>query len=69
MPAASRSLLHAFITLQRKIDETTFSGANRPRHLDPDAPSEFPVPEYGAKDLVPTSNPKIWTAPVLVREA
>jgi NADH-quinone oxidoreductase subunit B len=67
-PPRPEALLHAFITLQQKIDRQTMRGPGRPRHLDPDAPSEFPVPEFGEHDLVPTRNPALWEPPVLVRE-
>src|SRR2546425_8004613 len=43
-PPRPEALLHAFMTLQRKIDEQSLTGASRPRHLRADAPSEFPVP-------------------------
>src|SRR6186997_1431990 len=58
-PPRPEALLHAFITLQQKIDGQTMRGPARPRHLDPDAPSEFPVPEFGEHDLVPTRNPAL----------
>jgi NADH-quinone oxidoreductase subunit B len=48
------------MTLQRKIDEQALTGADRPRHLDADAPSEFVVPQYGAHDLEPPNNPGVW---------
>jgi len=35
--------------------------------LDPDAPSEFPIPRYGAHDLEPPSNPDVWQPPALAR--
>ena len=52
--------MDAFITLQKKIDAQSLTGADRPRHLNADAPSEFPVPEYGAHDLEPAKNVKLW---------
>ena len=55
------------MTLQRKIDEQALTGAQRPRHLVAEAPSEFPVPEFGAHDLVPPANPGVWQPPVVVR--
>jgi NADH-quinone oxidoreductase subunit B len=51
------------MTLQRQIDEQKLTGQNRPRHLVADAPSEFPVPEFGEHDLVPPSNPQVWQPP------
>ncbi len=66
-PPRPEALLHAFMTLQRKIDEQALTGEGRPRHLVPDAPSEFGVPQYGGHDLEPPSNPAVWQPPVLAR--
>jgi NADH-quinone oxidoreductase subunit B len=66
-PPRPEALLHAFMTLQQKIDEQKLTGENRPRHLRADAPSEFPVPEFGEHDLVPPNNPEVWHAPKLIR--
>ena len=54
-------------TAGAKIDEQALTGEQRPRHLVAEAPSEFPVPEYGAHDLEPPNNPAIWQPPALVR--
>ena len=62
-PPRPEALIHAFMTLQRQIDEQKLTGQNRPRHLVADAPGEFPVPEFGEHDLVPPSNPKVWQPP------
>jgi NADH-quinone oxidoreductase subunit B len=51
--------------LQRKIDAQQLTGADRPRHLNADEPSEFPVPQFGAHDLEPTNNPALWKAPLV----
>jgi NADH-quinone oxidoreductase subunit B len=59
-PPRPEALIDAFITLQKKIDAQSLTGADRPRHLNEDAPSEFTVPEYGAHDLVPPKNIKLW---------
>jgi NADH-quinone oxidoreductase subunit B len=59
-PPRPEALMDAFITLQKKIDAQFLTGADRPRHLNADAPSEFTVPEYGAHDLVPPKNVKLW---------
>ena len=59
-PPRPEALMDAFITLQKKIDVQHLTGADRPRHLDADAPSEFVVPEYGAHDLEPPKNVKLW---------
>jgi NADH-quinone oxidoreductase subunit B len=67
-PPRPEALLHAFMTLQQKIDDQKLTGENRPRHLRADAPSEFPVPKFGEHDLVPPNNPEVWHAPRLVRK-
>ena len=59
-PPRPEALIDAFMTLQRKIDEQTLTGAGRPRHLDASAPSEFTVPRFGAHDLEPPNNPVVW---------
>ena len=59
-PPRPEALLQAFITLQKKIDGERLTGADRPRFLDADAPGEFPVPEFGEHDLLPTSNAGVW---------
>jgi NADH-quinone oxidoreductase subunit B len=59
-PPRPEALIDAFMTLQRKIDQQALTGPLKPRHLDPDAPSEFIVPQYGAHDLNPPNNPEVW---------
>jgi NADH-quinone oxidoreductase subunit B len=59
-PPRPEALMDAFITLQKKIESQHLTGADRPRHLDRDAPSEFVVPQFGAHDLEPSKNPKLW---------
>ena len=66
-PPRPEALLHAFMTLQQKIDEEQLTGAKRRRHLDAEAPSEFPVPQYGEHDLVPANNPDVWKVPKVTR--
>jgi NADH-quinone oxidoreductase subunit B len=63
-PPRPEALLHAFMTLQQKIGTQHLTGADRPRHLQADAPSEFPVPKFGEHDLEPPSNPRVWQPPV-----
>ena len=67
-PPRPEALLHALMTLQKKIEEDALSGPKRPRHMDPNAPSEFPIPAFGAHDLEPASNPDVWEPPVAKRE-
>jgi NADH-quinone oxidoreductase subunit B len=66
-PPRPEALLHAFMTLQKKIDEQKLTGPNRARHCDADAPSEFPIPQFGEHDLVPAKNPSVWQPAVVVR--
>src|SRR5881275_2227672 len=66
-PPKPEALLHALMTLQKKIEDDALTGKQAPRHLRTDAPSEFPIPEFGEHDLVPTSNPGVWHPPVLNR--
>src|SRR3974390_500846 len=64
-PPRPEALIQAFMTLQKKIDEQPLTGEERPRHLNPEAQGEFPVPEQGAHDLEPTSNKGVWPVPVV----
>jgi NADH-quinone oxidoreductase subunit B len=66
-PPRPEALIQAFMTLQKKIDEQPLTGEERPRHLNPEAQGEFPVPEQGAHDLEPTSNLGVWPIPVVIR--
>jgi NADH-quinone oxidoreductase subunit B len=66
-PPRPEALIQAFMTLQKKIDEQPLTGEERPRHLNPEAQGEFPVPEQGAHDLEPTSNHGVWPIPVVIR--
>jgi NADH-quinone oxidoreductase subunit B len=59
-PPRPEALIDAFIFLQKKIDAQSLTGADRPRHLNEDAPSEFVVPQFGAHDLEPSKNLKLW---------
>jgi NADH-quinone oxidoreductase subunit B len=66
-PPRPEALLHAFMTLQEKIDAQQLTGANRPRHLNAEISGEYPVPQFGEHDLVPPNNPAVWKAPILHR--
>src|SRR6201990_3641556 len=59
-PPRPEALIDAFLTLQKKIDAHPPTAADRPRYLNPEPPSEFPVPEYGPHDLEPAKNVKLW---------
>jgi NADH-quinone oxidoreductase subunit B len=53
--------------LQRKIDGQKLNGANKAAHLDPDQPSEFPVPAFGKRDLEPPANSNVFHPPAIER--
>lgn len=66
-PPRPEALISAFMMLQRKIDAQSLRGKGRPRHLRSEAKSEFPVPQFGANDLIPSSNPETWIPPKISR--
>jgi NADH-quinone oxidoreductase subunit B len=66
-PPRPEALLQALMTLQEKIDQQHLTGPNRPRHLDADAPGEFPIPGFGQHDLEPPNNPALWQPPPMLR--
>lgn len=59
-PPRPEALIHAFMTLQKKIEEQHLTGVDRPRHLNKAELSEFAVPRHGEHDLEPPSNPDVW---------
>lgn len=67
-PPRPEALIDAFMTLQKKIAEQQLTGEARARHLDPDAPSEFPVPEYGEHGLEPSVNAEVWNPLKVIQE-
>jgi NADH-quinone oxidoreductase subunit B len=67
-PPRPEALIHAFMTLQKRIDQQKLFGPDRARHFVAEAPSEYPVPQYGAHDLNPPKHEGVWKPPVLVRE-
>ena len=66
-PPRPEALLHAFMELQRKIDEQQLTGKNKAEFLKKETPSEYPVPAFGAHDLEPPANPEVFRPPVLER--
>jgi NADH-quinone oxidoreductase subunit B len=62
-PPRPEALIHAFMTLQARIEAQPLTGENRPRHLDAEGQGLFPVPEQGAHDLVPPVNRLVWPLP------
>ena len=61
-PPRPEALLHAFMELQRKIDDQKLTGADKAEFLKPDQPSEFPVPKFGKHDLEPTGESECVSA-------
>jgi NADH-quinone oxidoreductase subunit B len=59
-PPRPEALIHAFMTLQKKIEEQSLAGADRPRHLNAALPSEFAVPAFGAHGLEPPANLEVF---------
>jgi NADH-quinone oxidoreductase subunit B len=53
------------MTLQEQILAQKLTGPERPRHLKPEIPGEFPVPAYGEDDLTPPNNPEVWHPPAV----
>ena len=66
-PPRPEALLHAFMELQRKIDEQKLTGVDKAAHLDRAQASEFPVPAFGAHDLEPAANPRTFQPPKIER--
>ena len=66
-PPRPEALIHALMLLQERIRSQPLVGPDRPRHLQAGAPSEFPIPAQGPRDLVPTRNPALWQPPTAIR--
>ena len=62
-PPRPEALIHALMTLQARIAAESIDGPARPRHLRDDVAGEYPVPEFGAHDLIPSSNRALWHPP------
>ncbi len=60
-PPRPEALIHALMELQRKIDKREAPGIARER------PGEFPVPEFGRRDLEPAFNGDVWHPPRVAR--
>jgi NADH-quinone oxidoreductase subunit B len=60
-PPRPEALIHAIMTLQRKIAGERLG--QQQRWYSREATTEFPIPAYGAHDLEPTANSEIWQPP------
>ena len=66
-PPRPEALLNGLVELQKKIRSERLTGPDAARHTRPEAPSEFPIPEFGEHDLNPPKNPDVWQPPTIVR--
>jgi NADH-quinone oxidoreductase subunit B len=62
-PPRPEALIHAIMTLQRKIADQHLDKENRLRWYDKNATTEFPIPTYGDHDLQPAANRELWKPP------
>jgi NADH-quinone oxidoreductase subunit B len=62
-PPRPEALIHAIMTLQRKIANQHLDKKQRPRWYDKNAASEYPIPTFGEHDLHPTANRDLWRPP------
>jgi NADH-quinone oxidoreductase subunit B len=60
-PPRPEALIHAIMTLQRKIAGQQLGVEQR--WYDKTATTEFPIPAFGEHDLQPPANPEIWQPP------
>jgi NADH-quinone oxidoreductase subunit B len=67
-PPRPEALIHAIMTLQRKIDGQDLEKGRRPRWYDDSAASEYAIPAYGEHDLQPPANPEVWQPPRSYRD-
>jgi NADH-quinone oxidoreductase subunit B len=62
-PPRPEALIHAIMTLQRKIANQHLEKDQRPRWYDKNAASEYPIPTFGEHDLQPATNREVWEPP------
>ncbi len=62
-PPRPEALIHAIMTLQRKIANQHLDKEDRLRWYDKNATTEFPIPSYGEHDLQPPANRERLAAP------
>src|SRR5690242_4792480 len=62
-PPRPEALIHAIMTLQRKISGQHLDKESRPRWYDANATGECPIPSFGAHDIEPAANRELWQPP------
>ena len=62
-PPRPEALIHAIMTLQRKIANQHLEKDQRPRWYDKNAASEYAIPAFGEHDLQPPANREVWQPP------
>jgi NADH-quinone oxidoreductase subunit B len=62
-PPRPEALIHAIMTLQRKIANQHLEKSQRPRWYDKNEASEYAIPVFGEHDLQPPANPEVWQPP------
>ena len=67
-PPRPEALLHAIMTLQRKIAGQHLEKEQRPRWYDKTAPAEYLIPTYSEHDLEPSANREVWQPPRSYRD-
>jgi NADH-quinone oxidoreductase subunit B len=67
-PPRPEALIHAIMTLQRKIANQHLEAEHRPRWYHADGLAEFPIPSCGTHDLEPPANPDLWQPPKRYRD-
>lgn len=65
-PPRPEALLHAIMTLQRKIAGDSLHWDRR-KAEEEELMAELPIPEFGTKDLQPPKNAKIWNPEPITR--
>jgi NADH-quinone oxidoreductase subunit B len=67
-PPRPEALLHAIMTLQRKIAGQHLGKDQRPRWYDDTATTDYPIPSFGERDLEPSANREVWQPPRSYRD-
>ena len=63
-PPRPEALLNGLIELQKKMKAQKLMGPDAAKYTQKNENLEYPIPQFGAHDLEPPNNPKIWNPPV-----